>query len=224
LKVSKILFVHASRERVERAYVAYERLTKRMTTGTPYRYILSLDTDDKYLEGYKERFANLPEVEIIINDNSGCVPATNKGVDLLKEEDLIFINGDDLGSPEGWDAVLLDFIETIEDDIFLVHLAHNIPNSSNCAIIQCVSAGFYRKRGFFFYPAFISMYADNEIFLAAKAMNKVFAGPAIEFVHEHPCFGFDVPFDDTYKRTSSPENFKIGERILNERINDNFGL
>ena len=224
MKISKILFVHASRERVERAYKAYQSLIGGMKSGTPYRYILSLDTDDKYLKEYSEVFSVLPNVQIIVEENNGCVSATNKGVALLEDEDLIFINGDDLISPEGWDKKLLDHITPVDKDVFLVHLPHNIPNSANCAILQCVSSGFYKKRGFFFYPEFVSMHADNEIFLYAKAANEIITGPEIEFVHEHPTLGFDVPFDETYKRTNRRENFVIGERVLDKRIKENFGL
>jgi hypothetical protein len=227
MKINKLMIIHASRGRPVRGTVAAQRFIDNMTTKTPFTYYFSLDTDDETKDRYRPHVDRLGFVtETLVEDNKGCVDAVNKAAARLQDEDMLFVNGDDLGTPEGWDKLVLDFVETIPTDTFLVHFDFYPPNSSNCAIIQCISAGLYRKMGTLFHPEYLSMWADNDLFMTAKAMGAVYkyTGPKINFIHEHPAYGFNIEWDDTYRRTASAERFAFGHALYCRRGEQNFGI
>jgi len=220
------MVIHASRGRPVRGPDKACCMIEAMTTKTPFTYYFSLDTDDPTLDSYRKQIASIDFVtDTIVADNRGCVQATNRAAERLQDENLMFVNTDDILFPDGWDKLLFDFIETIPTDVFLVHVTEGIPNSGNCAIIQCLSAGLYRKMGTLFHPGYISMFADNDILGVARALGAVYSyvGPTIHFIHEHPSFGYGQ-MDDTYRRTSSPAFFSYGERLFCARQAENFGV
>jgi len=226
MHVNKLFIIHATRGRPERAILAAQRMVGGMVAKTPFTYIFSVDFDDMTLVKYRDVLGALDfPYQIIVNDNEGCCQATNRAAELLTDEDLIFVNGDDLNTPVGWDKPLLDFVETIPVNEFLVHLPAGIPNSGNSAILQCLSAALYRRMGFIFYPEYISMFGDTDLYQYALALHAVhtYQGPPIHFIHEHPSFGL-AKWDGTYTRTNQPEKFNKGKRLIEERMANNFGL
>ena len=228
MEVKKILIVHASRGRPIRGIQSAISFIHQMSTEIPFTYVFSLDTDDPKLLEYQKNIGELPfSSKVVIRNNNGSVQATNYGAEFLTDEDLIFVNGDDLGTSNsfGWDEKLLKFISTIDTDSFLIHLPSGIPNSNECAIIQCMSAGLYKKMGTIFYPEYISMFADNDVFMTAKAMGAVrtYTGEPLNFTHDHPSFGRGE-WDDTYTRTNRKEAWEIGHRIFCRRQEENFGV
>jgi hypothetical protein len=82
--------------------------------------------------------------------------------------------------------------------------------------------GLYRKLGFIFYPEYISMFADNDLYQTAVRLNCVYTGQ-IDFLHEHPCWGM-TNWDDTYHRTNRPQSYEVGQRVFSQRSANNFGV
>lgn len=223
--INKILIIHASRERAERGVKAAQHMINTMTSDVNFKYIFSLDIDDPQIDLYKTKIKDLSFTpEIIINNNNGCVSATNFGAALISDEDLIFVNTDDIGFPVGWDTKLIKFINSLDTNFFLIHFK-NFPNSENGALIQCLSKNLYLNMGHLFYPEYISMFADNDLLYAAKARNAVieYTGEEIKFEHEHPTYG-KADWDNTYKRTNKPEAYSLGSAILHKRRLNNFGI
>ena len=219
MRVKKVIFLHASRQRAVQGVNAAITMIAGMVTGTPFTYVFSIDYDDPELFQYYEEFKRLPfPYTVVVGDNRGSVDATNRAAALVTDEDLMFVNGDDLISPPRWDEKLFAFIESIPTNVFLVHLPDGIQNSEDVAIIQCISTGLYRRMGFFFYPKYISMSADTDILYTAKALGAVYryVGESIGFIHDHPSFK-GLPWDATYVRTNRPEAYALGQMLFESR-------
>jgi hypothetical protein len=216
MEVKKLMIVHPSRGRPVKATAAIRQIIGTMTTDIPFTYYLSLDRDDPCLAKYKE-FAEFAKIEqLVIGDNPNeVVQATNRAAAMIEDEDLILCQTDDYFFGLGWDATLFEFIESLNTDTFLIHCP-DAPNGKGISIPQILSAKLYRKLGYVFYPEYISMYADNDLYECARAMGVVETLLNWQFDHRHPIYGYGSK-DDTHKRTGRPEAFKIGKQILNKR-------
>ena len=225
-KVKNIMFVHATRGRPEQSTQAARRMIGDMQSGIPFKYYFSLDADDPCLEQYKTLIKQLGFVtDIIVDNNQGCVDATNRGASKYNGEDLVIVNADDIITKiAGWDLNVLDFIEkNVHTQEYLVHFPET---KKDCAIYQILSGALYRKLGYIFYPKYVSMYADNDLWATTTALgacyNYTAPYPSL-FHHDHPGENFDK-WDDTYKRTNRPICYEIGSKIYEERKRKKFPI
>lgn len=230
-KVKKIMFVQATRGRPGPGIEAALRITRNMRSNMPFSYYFSLDTDDPTLPEYRKNISHLPFVsDICVGNNKGCVDATNAGALRLSDEDLIVVSGDDMAIRQvGWDMYVLDFIErNISTDEYLVHFPDETANSKEIAIYQILSAPLYRKMGFIFYPEYISMYGDNDLWATCNRLGVIhnFRSPPnpLLFYHDHPGLGGAMEWDDTYKRTNDASCYRKGEEVFKRRELENFPI
>ena len=222
MKVKKIMFAHASRGRPVKAMDAAKRMTGMMTENTPFTYYLSLDIDDPFLPDYIHNVETLDfKVEILVRNNRGCVDATNRVLKFCQDEDLLIVNTEDLGIKTiGWDKFLIEFIDKISHNEYMVHFPDAAPNAKECAIYQVLSISLCKKLGYIFYPRYISMYADNDLWSTCRRLGVVnnYDGPLL-FFHDHPGHGSKtMEWDETYKHTNRPICYENGAALFAKRF------
>lgn len=196
-----------------------------MRSGIGYRYVFSLDLSDVRLIPYFGELGLLPfKPEVLVGPNQTVIEAVNRVAALVRDEELMINLADDFGYREGWDVRLLSFIDTIDRPDYLVHVT-DMDNAADLPVIQIVSTAFYRRFGYFFFPEYISMFADNELLEVARRLGacKVYQGESLGFDHRHPNWGKGV-WDDTYSRENTPEAYRQGHHVFTFRKNINFGL
>ena len=216
----QLMIIHPSRGRPQMAKKAMKQIISSMSTSIRFTYYLSLDSDDLTLGSYQNIFSD-SRVQLVIGDNPHeVVQATNRAAENIQEEKVILCHTDDYFFGNGWDRILFDFVNNIDADVFLIHFP-SVRNSKNKAIPQVLSAGLYKKLGYIFYPKYISMYADDDLYHTAKSLNVIHTLRDWPMKHRNPVFGFGKR-DITSKRTNRPEAFQLGRRILGERKNRKF--
>lgn len=218
MNVSKILFIHPSRGRPEMAARSSSSAVSTMTSGASFRYVFSLDSDDPELGRYREILEGLEfPKEVLVSDNPYVIPAVNIAAARLQNEDLIINIADDFGFQKGWDSKLIRFISAVNRPDYLIHVT-DLPNGVAIPVIQIVSAMLYRRLGYFFYPRYMSMYADQDLLEACQSIGAaiVYAGEPMGLEHNHPSFGRGS-WDDTYARENRPECYRHGEAVLAQR-------
>lgn len=229
-KVKKMMILHASRGRPGYGIEAAIKLSRSMKSDVPFTYYFSLDGDDPRLEEYRDNIAKLDFVtKTFINDNRGCVDATNHAAESHQNEDLIFNYGDDVGIHLGWDLFVLDFIQKhVPVSEYLIHFPNAAHNAKNCAIFQMMSGELYKRLGYIFYPEYISMSADVDLWDTCNRLGVVYnycspPNPHV-FYHNHPALGGTIPWDDTYTRTNRPECYAAGGRVYDRRKIEGFPI
>lgn len=219
--IEQLMIIHPSRGRPQKARNAMTQIISSMSTSIGFTYYLSLDDDDLTLNSYRNIFAVFPKIKLVVGNNPHeVVQATNRAAEKIQAEKVILCHTDDYFFGEGWDKTLFEFIKTINTDIFLIHFP-SVRNAKNKAIPQVLSAGLYKKLGYVFYPKYVSMYADDDLYHAAKSLDAVYSLRDWPMEHRNPVFGFGRR-DDTGKRTNRPEAFRVGRRVLKDRRTRNF--
>ena len=224
------MFLHASRGRPEISMKTARNITESMRSGVPFTYYLSLDLDDPTLPRYYEETTKSQLIsDVVLGENQGCVQATNRGATKYTDEDLIINMADDIGvNVVGWDVYVLKFIENIPNAEYLVHMPNATPNSHDTAVYQFLSGPLYKKLGYIFYPEYISMYADNDLWATSTALGVRYdfttpPNPQL-FIHNHPTYFREIQWDDTYTRTNRPMCYKQGEEIYKRRKAERFPI
>lgn len=150
----------------------------------------------------------------------------------LATGDIFVQVSDDTFPPEHWDAILWKaaphsdspFKPDAEFAIWL-DLGHQEIGRGIMAL-PVISKSRYDRLGYLFYPAYESMYCDNDLaehvqtdeFRGLCALVKLDAG----FIHDHPYFEHK-PMDDVYQHENRGQAYALGEEVLKARRACGFG-
>ena len=220
MEVRKLMIVHPSRGRVAMATEALRSILDTMTSGVPVTYYLSLDRDDPCAPAYMTLLQDVTGILVADNPHE-VVQASNRACALLDDEDFIIANTDDYRFDQGWDQHLLDLLATLPDECLVWH--PDYLNKDRLAAPQMLSRGLYRRLGYMFWPEYLSMYADADLYEAAHALGCDYPLRPMRFRHLHPAFG-TRPMDETTKRTEAPEKHAQGRRVIEARRRRGFDL
>jgi GT2 family glycosyltransferase len=83
-------------------------------------------------------------------------------------------------------------------------------------------AAYERYGGWFFYPEYWGMYADNDFTAWARSQDIVI-DTALEFRHLHPTLG-TAGWDETYLWQQDPAAYERGKKIFEWRVANNFAV
>lgn len=222
MKIQKILITHPSRGRPEMGINNVLRLIGHMTSGVGYRYVLSCDIDDPALPQYRSRMPEFSNPMMLESPNKTVVEAVNAAAAQITDEDLIFNFNDDFVSSSGWDRRLLDFIEQIPNELFLVQPV-DMDNGANIPVIQILSRALYFRLGHVLFHGYHAMYADNDLLESARYLGAVYPMTGLGIEHHHPNYG-KGKWDETYARENTPHSYAMGVDLLARRRHANFGL
>ena len=164
--------------------------------------------------------------------------------------DLLVCNADDVFPPQDWDRLILesplpratstaeaywepppvDWLprpgRTVADlspwRDFLLAPGTGAPARDRCIVFQPImSRGRYRYLGYFFFPEYRAMYADNDLTAHARQDGVVIPLRGVQLEHRHPVYG-TAPMDAVYEHENRPENYEIGDKIFRRRLAEGF--
>jgi hypothetical protein len=90
-------------------------------------------------------------------------------------------------------------------------------------VMPILSRGRYKKYGYVLYPAYESMYADNDFREMADRDGAVYDARHLVFPHKHPIFDQSQLWDSAYQAQNRPEAYQLGQAVLEKRRESNFG-
>jgi hypothetical protein len=141
--------------------------------------------------------------------------------------DVVIVNADDQFPCEHWDTELASAMAGSDPstDSFVVEVATNTPaeHERGILVMPILSRARYEKLGYVVYPAYESMYADNDFCEMAKRDQCIIDARRLVFPHKHPIFDPSQPWDAAYAAQNRQEAYDRGLTILTKRREVNFG-
>ena len=208
--------LHPSRNRVRLAEQAIAEWKGKFSGDTPLEYILSIDTDDGDVAGYRQ-LAERQGVRLIIHPNRSIVDAVNHAAQAATGDFFVVVS-DDFGCPELWDRALAAVVGARRDVAVLVHDA----GDARIMTLPIVGRTLYERLGYVYYPEYFSMFCDDDLTQVAAGLGKLVDARHLVFPHRHCSVGGN-PFDATYARQNSPAAWRSGWRVFEKRRVANFG-
>jgi hypothetical protein len=224
-KSKQISVVHPSRNRVEMFAKTMRNWLSKAYNLNEIEYIVSLDESEtaKNYVGYINAIDELSkefgcEIKVSMEANFSCVDAVNSGAKKTQGE-LIVINSDDFDCPQNWDEIFVmeGFLDNAKPKVFLI----DDGISKDIVSLPIMNRLAYESMGYAYYPKYISMYADNDLFEFSKMMGWLENKRNIKFQHLHYTLLKSEP-DEAYKRQNSSRSWEIGEFIFKYRKQNRF--
>lgn len=216
--MSLISIIHPSRSRSKKSFHTTRNWIQ--NAGCDTELIVSIDSDDLHLGAYEEYYGGLPNTKLIINPNDCVVQATNHAAAASKGDILIYCS-DDFAVPNNWGQSIIEMVQYYGPE-WLLRVDDGLQKiTADVLTIPIMSRTLYERLGYFFHPAYRSMWVDCDLFWTAKNLGVLKYAEHLKFPHEHYCNGKAVK-DETYSR--SERNWDAGKALYEQRKRQNFPL
>lgn len=127
---------------------------------------------------------------------------------------------DDFTPCPHWDTEIRKFVPNMDKPCVLA--PHMSSQDGFLYFSLLTRAAYERYGGWFFYPEYWGMYADNDFTAWAEREGIIIAMP-FEFPHLHPTLG-TAEWDQTYLWQQDPAAYERGKKILEWRVANNFAI
>jgi hypothetical protein len=208
--------VHPSRSRLARAEAAIAEWRGHASGAHEIEHILSVDADDPDLDGYRALAARHGS-RLVVHPNDRMVDAMNRGGDAARGSVIVGMS-DDFGCPEGWDDALAAAIADRELAAVLVDDGVN----ARILTLPILTAALHKRLGYIYHPAYISMWADDDLTRVAEREGALVDARHLVFPHRHMFVG-RADADATYARQNSNRSWWHGWRVYEKRRLEDFG-
>jgi glycosyltransferase involved in cell wall biosynthesis len=211
-----ISLVHPSRGRVDRAAAAIDEWRSQAAGTHAIEHILSVDDDDPDLSGYRS-LAERAGSRLIEHPNRRMVEAMNRGA-VAATGGLLVGMSDDFGCPPGWDDSLAALVRERARAAILVDDGID----ARILTIPILTRALYEQIGYLYHPAYVSMFADDDLTETARRLDALIDARHLRFPHRH--FHVNPAVDDaTYARQNSNSAWWHGWRVFEKRKLEGFG-
>jgi hypothetical protein len=216
-----IRLIHPSRSRPQKAYVTAKKWMGTAGHSELYvRHTLSLDTSDPKVNEYKTFFQATKTREILINNNSSVVEATNVAAKNCDDDILIYLS-DDFDCPINWAPYIFEGFRGVTEPMLLKVDDCLQPFKVGVVTIPIMNRALYEKLGYFWHPDYLSMHVDVDLYETCKKHGFIKYAPHLKFPHNHYSNG-KAPVDETYKRSEA--NWNQGAEVLKRRRAQGFPI
>lgn len=214
MKGVKISLIHPSRSRAEKAQQTFDYWLQAASGKIEIEHVLGLDVSDPELKYYKELF---PTSKITVADNTCVVQATNVAVEESTGNILLYLS-DDFLCPKNWDILLAERFAVTKKPLLLKVDDCLSPFEGDILTIPVMNRALYKKLGYFWHPAYRSMFCDNDLYYTGKNNGWLVSAPELKFTHEWQKNGND----EIYKKSNA--NWNQGLALFEQRKSANFPL
>lgn len=175
---------------------------------------------------------------IVRNSDRHCAVDAYAAAAKASTGHILICIADDLFPCEKWDERLTLSIPTVFEPTqdfdaqgrfvldlsreFIIDVSTSTPPGRRIFEMPIVSRPRYERLGYLFYPEYLSMYADNDMFEHAERDGVIINARHLMFEHRHPFFDKSVEMDETYLHTNRPEAYEVGKRIFEARQRSGF--
>jgi hypothetical protein len=212
-----ISLINPSRGRAEKSLSTAMKWVE--SCGVDVELIVSLDSDDdvnKYINTYSRAWFLDPfgpqRKEIIINNNSCLVEATNKAAAVAKGDILVYLS-DDFDCFQDWGKVLVEEFAKYPGPTLLKVDDMLQPFHIQVLTIPIMNRQCHESLGYFFHPGYKSMFVDEHLYHRTRKLGFLKMAPHIKFEHKHVSVG-KADNDETYRRSAA--NWDQGKALMAE--------
>lgn len=218
--MSLISLIHPSRGRAQKSFNTYtEWVTK---AGCDVEVLISTDKSDNYGLDYfrlhKPCDANAhlnpgSYTRLYCHDNNSVVSATNVVCQFATTDILIYLS-DDFKCPENWGVAVINEFSKYQGPT-LIKVDDCLQSfAARVLTIPMMNRALYEELGYFWHPAYKSMWVDCDLYETAERLRALRMAPHLKFPHEHVSIG-KAENDETYKRSAA--NWDQGKALFAKR-------
>lgn len=216
---SIITLLHPSRGRAAKARTTYDYWIKAATNPKHIEHVLSIDIDDGDFVNYHNAFGS--KSVIVKGRNSNVVMAVNRAMNYTKGDIIIYLSDDFLCPPQ-WDTLVREQFENDNGQPMLIKVDDCLqPFDRDVLTIPIMNRALYNKLGYFWHPAYGSMFVDQDLYHTANNLNCLVMCPDLKFEHQHYSVR-KAERDETYKRSDAYWN--QGKKLYAQRMLKGFPL
>lgn len=209
IRIAMISILHPSRSRPEKAFKTARKWLD--NAGCDIEYILSLDSDEKYMADYVRMFNNRQT----INPNRSAIDAINNAAKVATGNILIVLS-DDFDCCPLWGKQILDATQGKSDWIL-----KTLDGIQKWIItMPIMDRAYYNRFGYIYFPDYLHMFCDTELSCVADLTGRKIEAN-IQFVHNHYSVGKAIKDAVSEK---ADRTWAQGEKLFLERYKKNFGL
>jgi glycosyltransferase involved in cell wall biosynthesis len=209
--------LHPSRNRTRLAERALREWTGKSSGTNEIEYILSIDSDDDDVEGYR-RLAAGAGARILVQANRSLVQAANRAAE-KSTGDILIVVSDDFGCPALWDVEIAAVVGNRRDVAVLVHDGID----GRILTLPILGRDLYQQLGYVYHPDYFSLYCDDDLTRSTELLGKLVDARHLLFPHRHYSIGA-TPLDGTYLRGNDRAAWQRGRRTFEQRKAVRFGL
>lgn len=205
-----ISLLHPSRSRAQKSFNTAKKWIEK--AGCDVELIVTLDNNDPSRFEYT-RLYQYENALVISSDNTCVVQATNRAAIEAKGDILLYLS-DDFDCFDNWGiAVQKEFEGVTEPKLIKVD---DMLQPFHVAVltIPIMNRELYERLGYFWYPEYMSMFVDEDLYWVARKLGALKMCPHLKFHHQHVSIG-KAENDDTYKRSSA--NWDQGKQLFSRR-------
>ena len=215
----RISIIHPSFGRSEQAVFCHHQWVMAETNYDEIEWIISLSSNDPDADDYYRVFDNEP-VTIIMGDSTNMVQASNAAAE-RSQGDILVLVSDDMFPPIGWDTKLIERFDAYGDEPVVLQVFDGI--RSDIVTLPIMNRLAYEKLGYLYHPAYISMFADNDLAETARKHGFYRVDKNLEFDHRHYTVG-KSKLDKTYQKENSKIAWDHGQRVFEHRKRNGFPI
>lgn len=164
-----------------------------------------------------------PQDRVTLNKGRKCYVDGVNSAAAASTGVILIVNADDQYPCVNWDAELIKLVPQSSDFVIQVGTGTTDEFSRGIMVMPILSRPRYEKQNYVFYPAYESMYADNDFYESAVFDKVLVNGSHLLFPHRHPLMDRTVAVDEPYRYQNREEAYSIGRKILDRRRANGFG-
>jgi hypothetical protein len=207
-----ISLIHPSRSRPQKsAETSSDWVTR---AGVETELIVSVDRDDPYIRDYVSLYGG----KVLINENTCVVQAANHAARVAKFDVLVYLS-DDFKCFDNWGVEVLKHFEGVNKPLLIKADDKLQAFNKDVLTIPIMNRALYNELGYFFHPAYKSMFVDQSLYWTVKNMDAMKLCPELVFEHHHYVNG-KTQNDETYKRSTA--NWEQGKQLYMKHKAQNF--
>ena len=214
----KLSIVHPSYGRPEKALFCFANWIKQ-SSWNEIEWILALSNSDPEIDEYFRLFDG-EGITIVRSNSTNMVQASNDGV-RSAIGDIILLVSDDMFPPLHWDTQLQERFDHWGDEPVVLQVDDGI--RSDIVTLPIMNRQAFEKLGYLYHPAYISMFADNDLAETAKKHGFYRVDASLKFEHRHYVNG-KAQMDATYKKENSKVAWDHGQRVFEHRKRNGFPI
>lgn len=226
--MSFFTLLHPSRGRAKQALKTRDNWLEKATGSYSIEHILSVDEDDSQNTFYRQFFNSNSPTTLVVSNSKNVVEATNTIAKMATGQVLIYLS-DDFDCPEGWDQKICDAVYekavslekvSIGTYKWLLKVDDMLqPFNKDVLTIPIMSKALYNTLGYFWHPAYKSMFVDQHLYYRVKRLGFLYLAPKLKFEHLHYSVGKSER-DDTYIRSDA--NWDYGKALYQKHMKEGF--
>ena len=223
-KKQRILFKFPARGRKQKLFDALGAYYEKMINKEDFQFLVSIDEDDEVLntEEVKNMISSYVNAKVVVGPSMGKIGAVNRDMDQAAPWDIVVLISDDMmPKVKGFDMLIRKDMNAHFPDLDGV-LWYNDGHQGDKLNTLCIlGKKYYDRFGWIYYPAYKSLFADNDFMEISKRLGKVYYNSLCIIEHQHWAWGYGK-MDDLY--TKNETFIQDDHDLFQKRMTENFGL